>query len=452
MTISLKIILFDNVFSYIVCAHTSLPRRVAAGLGAVLLASCGGSGGGSGTLAAEKPALVKFALSGTIATPVPDGVQLEDGKGNTVLLAGGDTNFKFNAGTAYLDAGTTYNVRVKAQPKGYVCVTEKNTAAISANVSDVTVRCNGPLTKRTHVTYVGNRADGSFGFQSLAIASDGAAWVRIAFELMRIDAQGKMNRVIILDRTTGAAMPDLIVRNVAFGPSGLIYLSVVRGADETRVLRLRATATENIYVADTLAESFLDSSNQSKNFGTSIGMSVDSADNVYVADRTYRVIRKISSTGTVTTFAGSGVSGRSDGTGAAATFEFNDYNQTMSHDAGGNLYIEESTDRNAIRKITSGGAVTTLAIPVGYRKMVTDKLGNLYFIATTSTAVPSVLRIAPSGVTDVLVSRGAVNFDTAPDVLKDNAIGVVNAMTVSEDGYIHIAGHNPMALYKIKIQ
>lgn len=216
------------------------------------------------------------------------------------------------------------------------------------------------------------------------------------------------------------------------------------------ILRVRKTATENVYLAQTMAESFVDASGQRKNLGSSIGMTVDSADNVYVADTTYKVIRKISSTGMVTTLAGSGVAGTADGTGTAAAFQFGDTFRSMSHDANGNLYIEGDYGTNVVRKITAAGVVTTIAIPSGYWDMTANEAGQLYFVATTATGIPSIIRIGATGAAEVLVSRGSVNFDTAPNFLQGNAIGYVKVMRVS-GGYIYVAGHNPMAIYKIKI-
>lgn len=421
----------------------------------MILAACGGGGGGSGgSPAPVATAAVKYALSGAIVSPVPEGVVLEDGNGNTVALGVGDTSFKFKEGQAYLNAGTTYQVSVKTQPTGYACKVENNTGTANANmlnsnVFTVAVRCNGLPANQTYVTYTGQR-DGSFGFQSLALGKNGDYFVTVAFDLFRVDATGKMHRLTLLDMSTGAPMPDLTVRNVAVGSTGIVYLSVQRNTDESAILRVRQTATEDVYLVETMAESFVDAANVRKNFGLSAGMSVDSADNLYVADRTYNQIRKISSTGVVSTYAGSGVAGMADGTGTGAAFKFSDYIVSLSHDAGDNLYVETDSDKNAIRKITPGGVVTTIAIPAGYRNAVSDKAGNLYFVAMTSTGMPSIIRIGTTGVADLLVWRGAVNLDSAPNTLKANAIGYVKAMRVA-DGVIYIAGDNPMAIYKIRM-
>lgn len=426
-----------------------MPRRFAVGLAAIILAACGGGGGGGGAAPPPVTAAVKYALNGAIATPVPEGVVLDDGLGNTVPLAVGDTSFKFKEGQPYLNAGTTYNVSVKTQPKAYTCTTEKNTGTINANIFDVTVRCNGPLANASYVNYVGQR-DGTFGFQSLALGKDGDYFVTVAFELFRVDAKGVMHRLNLLDMSTGAPLPEMTVRNVAVGSTGIVYLSVQRGTDQSALLRVRKTATEDVYLVETMAESFVDASGQRKNFGLSAGMSIDSADNLYVADKIYNVVRKISMDGVVSTFVGSGVAATTDGTGTGAAIQFRDYIVSMSHDANDNLYVEGDFDKNVIRKITPAGVVTSIPVQPGYRNTMADSAGNLYFVATTSTGIPSILRVSPAGVTDVLVSRGAVNFDSAPTVLRANALGYIQAMRIA-GGYIYVAGHNPMVIYKIKI-
>lgn len=84
----------------------------------------------------------------------------------------------------------------------------------------------------------------------------------------------------------------------------------------------------------------------------------DAGGNIFVADSRNDVIRKITTNGLVSTFAGQfGVAGAANGTGTGAQFYFP---SGLAFDADGNLIVSD-TGNNIIRKITSGGAVSTFA-------------------------------------------------------------------------------------------
>lgn len=87
------------------------------------------------------------------------------------------------------------------------------------------------------------------------------------------------------------------------------------------------------------------------------GITIDEANNLYVADTNNHVIRKITPTGVVTTFAGiAGTSGSNNGTGA--TFNFPE--GIIIDAAGNNLYVAD-TSNHTIRKITISGGIITFA-------------------------------------------------------------------------------------------
>lgn len=88
------------------------------------------------------------------------------------------------------------------------------------------------------------------------------------------------------------------------------------------------------------------------------GGSFDAAGNLYVADESNCTIRKVTPAAAVTTLAGlAGSCGVADGTGSGARF-FNPV-QTAA-DAAGNVYVADFTS-DVIRKLTSTGVVTTIA-------------------------------------------------------------------------------------------
>jgi serine/threonine protein kinase, bacterial len=136
-------------------------------------------------------------------------------------------------------------------------------------------------------------------------------------------------------------------------------------------------AADNVYVADngnnmirkitpagvvtTLAGSGMAGSangtGTSASFNSPFGIALDVAGNVYVADAGNNMIRKITPAGVVTTIAGSGIKGASNGSASAATFNTP---SGVAVDAAGNVYVADENN-NMIRKITAAGVVTTLA-------------------------------------------------------------------------------------------
>lgn len=89
-----------------------------------------------------------------------------------------------------------------------------------------------------------------------------------------------------------------------------------------------------------------------------IGITVDSAGNAYITDTGTFTIRKYATDGTVSTIAGSpGQSGSTDGTGSAARFGAL-WGIAIGPD--GDLYVVERTNAR-IRRVTTAGVVTTYA-------------------------------------------------------------------------------------------
>jgi sugar lactone lactonase YvrE len=142
-----------------------------------------------------------------------------------------------------------------------------------------------------------------------------------------------------------------------------------------------------------------DGTGSAASFAFPSAVAVDSGGNVYVTDYSNDTIRKITPGGAVTTLAGlPGSPGSADGTGSAAHFY---HPGGVATDSNGNVYVADS-DNNTIRKITSAGVVTTLAGGAVFSSpegVATDSAGNV-FVADTLAGV--IRKITPAGAVTTL--------------------------------------------------
>ena len=131
-----------------------------------------------------------------------------------------------------------------------------------------------------------------------------------------------------------------------------------------RIKRLSADLGTITPVAGGPFAGSVDAVREAASFNQPLGLTQDGAGNIYVADSGNHTVRRIAPDGTVSTLAGlAGSSGATDGTGAAARF---------SQPAGiaigpdGDLYVSE-LQNHLIRRVTTAGVVSTYAgSTVGY--------------------------------------------------------------------------------------
>ncbi len=157
-----------------------------------------------------------------------------------------------------------------------------------------------------------------------------------------------------LDGPAAAAQFDH-PEGMIFDASGNLYV-VESANNDVRKINL-STSTVSTF-AGTGTQGFTNGPIASATFFSPYGIAIDASGNMYVADIVNNCIRKITvSTGIVSTFAGSGTQGLSNGPAATATFY---YPAGVAFDSKGNLYVAELKN-NTIREITTTGTVTTYA-------------------------------------------------------------------------------------------
>jgi sugar lactone lactonase YvrE len=111
-------------------------------------------------------------------------------------------------------------------------------------------------------------------------------------------------------------------------------------------------------------------------FNRPMGLAVDAAKDVYIADLTNQRIRKIAPDGTITTIAGNGTAGLSGDGGPATSAQLNNPSG-IAIDSAGNLFIAD-TNNHCIRKVTPAGVISTVVGSGGVAGFSGDGVQALY--------------------------------------------------------------------------
>ncbi len=152
------------------------------------------------------------------------------------------------------------------------------------------------------------------------------------------------------------------------------------------------------------------------------GITVDVNGNVYISDWTNNRIRKVDASGIITTFAGTGVGGFSGDGGSAISAQIN-YPNGLAVDASGSIYIADKVNHR-IRKINSSGIITTVVGngTQGYSgdgglataaeinlplDVEFDGLGNMFVLDTYNQRIR---KINSSGIITTIAGNGIYGF------------------------------------------
>jgi serine/threonine-protein kinase len=140
---------------------------------------------------------------------------------------------------------------------------------------------------------------------------------------------------------------------IAVDESGNVYV-----ADWANNLIRKISPTGKVYnIAGNGTPGSKDGVGSSASFYLPEAIALDSIGNIYIADTYNNMIRKISLDGVVSTLAGKKVRGSANGKGTEASFS---HPAGITVDREGNVYVADEGN-NKIRRISPGGMVTTFA-------------------------------------------------------------------------------------------
>ncbi|MDE0292950.1 MAG: hypothetical protein OXI93_02045 [Bryobacterales bacterium] len=208
--------------------------------------------------------------------------------------------------------------------------------------------------------------------------------------------------------------------DVAVDGEGNLYIAD-RGNDRIRKVDSSGVITT---IAGTGAEGFGGDGGQAVNaqLNSPVGVALDGSGKLYIADRDNHRIRKVDSSGVITTIAGTGAEGfNGDGGQATAARLDNPFGVVL--DGSGNLFIADAGN-DRIRKVDSSGVITTIAGSAkilfggdGGRataaqlylpsKVAVDGAGNLYIADTRNYRVR---KVDAGGTITTLAGTGAIGF------------------------------------------
>ena len=203
---------------------------------------------------------------------------------------------------------------------------------------------------------------------------------------------------------------------------------------------------------------FADGTGTAARFQSPTGITIDSNDNVYVADNLNQTIRRITSAGVVSTLAGSsGLAGSADGVGIAARFK---NPEGIAVDSSGNVYVAD-TQNSTIRKITSAGVVTTLAGTAGVsgsadgngaaakfvypRGVAVDSSGNVY---VADTGNQNIRKITSTGVVTTFAGT-AGSYGNADGTGAAAKFSSPFDVAVDSSGNVYVADNDNSTIRKI---
>ncbi len=292
---------------------------------------------------------------------------------------------------------------------------------------------------------------------ALAVDSAGNIYVADQFNnrVRKIDLEGTISTVA----GTGFQFPlgdgGLAVNATLYGPTGLAIApdgSLI--ISDTINYRIRKVAPNGIIT--TIAGNGFGGYSGDGGPATATGLyfpagiAADTAGNVFIADLGNQRIRKVAANGTISTVAGTGNPGSSGDGGPAVNAELNSP-AAVAVSSTGDVYVSDDSSR--IRRVDSTGTISTFAgtgvdgfsgdggLAVNAElelatAMVFDSTGTFYFADSFNGRIRTV---APNGIINTIVGNGIIAYSGDGGPALGAQLGQPFGVALGPDGSIYVA-------------
>ena len=183
-----------------------------------------------------------------------------------------------------------------------------------------------------------------------------------------------------------------------------------------------------------------------------LGVSVDISGILYIIDNYSSLIRMVSITGIITTFAGTGASGISSGDGGLAIAATFGYITAISADIFGKLYIADPNN-NIIRMVSSSGIITTFAGMILYggdgdaatlalinqpSDVSVDLFGNIYIVDSDNNRIR---KVNSAGIITTFAGTGSTGSDGDDGPATSAQLNLPFGVSADGNGNVYIADY-----------